>query len=313
MEKSKSKFGQKSTQYKKPRGLVRKEINGMENPEYKDVLAVDPKIEDQEWTVVSFIDPDDGIMENKNIYYFYDFIKAWEYEKTITRFVEFMGFLSQKHRLKLDIMMEDFKEFAQDQKHIISKSSLLDDYKNHIDAHGERLQKEFDEANNFQTNVRGFKVRGNFADKKHAEARACLMREFEEAHDVHVMPVGVWAPFHADAYRTKQVEYLEEELNQLMTKKMENQALADKAFDQRVFDAKKNAMDKNIAQAEKTGNVLTQTMTEEGKLVQVNTMKPAFGPVDEPISTSSLIDNLFGNSNIEVSKKEEPAIEFFDL
>ena len=42
-------------------------------------------------------------------------------------------------------------------------------------------------------------------------------------HDVFVGPVGTWMPWEPEAYRTGRVEYLEEELNQLMHEKNKNE------------------------------------------------------------------------------------------
>ena len=40
-------------------------------------------------------------------------------------------------------------------------------------------------------------------------------------HDVYVGPVGVWMPFHPEAYMTGRVEHLEKELNELNIKDVE--------------------------------------------------------------------------------------------
>ena len=63
---------------------------------------------------------------------------------------------------------------------------------------------------------------------------------------------------------------MEEELNQLHSEKLKNEERAKQAFDQRVKDAKKKAIMENIELAKKSGNVLTQTIDEEGNLVGVN-------------------------------------------
>ena len=47
-----------------------------------------------------------------------------------------------------------------------------------------------------------------------------MLRESDPNHDVYVGPVGVWMPFHPDAYKTGRVEHLEKELNELMHEKI---------------------------------------------------------------------------------------------
>jgi hypothetical protein len=62
---------------------------------------------------------------------------------------------------------------------------------------------------------------------------------------------------------------MEEELNQLHHEKLKNEQKAKEDFEKRVFENKKKAIEKNVELAKKSGNVLTQTMDENGNLVGV--------------------------------------------
>ena len=64
-------------------------------------------------------------------------------------------------------------------------------------------------------------------------------------------------------------EFMEEELNQLHHEKLKNEMKAKEEFDNRVKETKRKAIEENIKKAEKTGNVLTQTLSEDGNLVGV--------------------------------------------
>ena len=59
---------------------------------------------------------------------------------------------------------------------------------------------------------------------------------------------------------------MEEELNALHAEKMKNEELAKKEFEERVRETKKQAIMDNIEKAKSSGNVLTQTIDEEGNL-----------------------------------------------
>ena len=60
---------------------------------------------------------------------------------------------------------------------------------------------------------------------KHNALLDCkLLREVDPNHNVYVGPVGMWMPWEPEAYKTGRVEYLEEELNQLMHEKNQNEA-----------------------------------------------------------------------------------------
>ena len=58
-------------------------------------------------------------------------------------------------------------------------------------------------------------------------------------------------------------------MNQLHHEKLKNEQKAKEDFYKRVFDSKKKAIEKNVELAKKSGNVLTQTMDENGNLVGV--------------------------------------------
>jgi hypothetical protein len=88
-------------------------------------------------------------------------------------------------------------------------------------------------------------------------------------HNTHVGPVGIWMCWDPDAYKTGKIEFMEEELNQLYNEKMKNEEKAKEEFERRVKETKRKAIQENIDLAKKSGNKLTQTITEEGQLVGV--------------------------------------------
>ena len=62
---------------------------------------------------------------------------------------------------------------------------------------------------------------------------------------------------------------MEEELNKLHQEKIKNEKKAKDEFDKRVKETKQKAIEENIAKAEQSGNVLTQTINEDGDLIGV--------------------------------------------
>jgi hypothetical protein len=79
----------------------------------------------------------------------------------------------------------------------------------------------------------------------------------------------MWMPWDPDAYKTGRVEFMEEELNKLHHEKLKNETKAKQEFEQRIKETKKKAIEENVKLAEKSGNVLTQTMDEDGNLIGV--------------------------------------------
>ena len=72
-----------------------------------------------------------------------------------------------------------------------------------------------------------------------------MLREVDPNHNVYVGPVGMWMPWEPEAYKTGRVEYLEEELNQLMNEKNKNEADAKQQFEKRILQAKRDAIEEN--------------------------------------------------------------------
>jgi hypothetical protein len=146
---------------------------------------------------------------------------------------------------------------------------VSDDYKNFLDKYEDKLNEQFNREHSFQTSVRGIKLRGVFPTQEEAEMKCKKLREMDPHHDIFVGPVGMWMPWDPDAYKTGRMEYMEEQLNELHKAKLENEEKAKQEFDRRIKETKKKAIEENIKLAAKSGNVLTQTMDEEGNLIGV--------------------------------------------
>ena len=196
------------------------------------------------------------------------------------------------------------EEFVEEEKSNLFLTTLDDEYKSYIDAKEEQLQKEYNELHEFQTNTRGIKVRGVFGSQEEAEMRCKMLRQEDPHHDVYVGPVGMWMPFHPEAYKTGRVEYLEKELNELMAKKKENDETSKEQFKQRVQEAKKKAIQENIEKASKEGNKLMQSIDEEGNLVNADRMDVPgknllFGDGEnDDVSTADLRKELFESEDV---------------
>ena len=289
----------------KKSGFERKQVNSKVNPKYVDLLEEDKPIAGQKFVCVSFCSPD-KILKEKQIFFFEEFLKKWDFNKSMEKFVQFLNFVSYKYNISFDDVSNDFKDFVKEERESLVNSSMDDEFKTYIDNNEEELQKQFDVAHNFQTNTRGLKIRGAYPTQEEAELRCKMLREIDPNHDVYVGPVGMWMPWDPEAYKTGRVEYMEEELNQLMSEKTKNESNAKAAFEQRVKESKQKAIDENIKNAEKSGNTLTQTIDEQGNLIgvnNVNTQEQSFKE-QENISTADICMELFEGENIVVGKTD---------
>ena len=270
-----------------------------------DLLEEDKAIAGQKFVCVSFVSPE-KVLKQKEVFFFEQFLKKWEFNKSMEKFVQFLNFVSFKYNVSFDDLSNDFKDFVKDEKENLVLTNMTDEYKTYLDNNEEELEKSFGVASNFQTCTRGLKIRGSYPTIEEAELRCKMLRELDPNHDVFVGPVGLWMPWDPEAYKTGRVEYMEEELNQLMHEKTKNEANAKHAFEQRVKESKQKAIEENIKNAEKTGNMLTQSIDEQGNLVGVNNINTQEGTIKEKdtISAADIRMELFEGENIVVGKTD---------
>jgi hypothetical protein len=280
-------------------------VNGQENPKYVDLLDEDKPIAGQKFVCVSFVSPE-SVLKKKELFYFESFLKKWNFNKSMEKFIQFLSFVSYKYNVSFDDLSSDLKEFVKEEGAALNQINLDDEYKTFVDNNEEELEKQFNIANNFTTSTRGLKIRGTYPTIEEAQMRAKLLREADPNHDVFVGPIGMWMPWDPDAYKTGRVEYMEDELNQLMSEKNKNDANAKAAFDERVKESKKEAIKDNIAKAEKSGNVLTQAVDTDGNLVGINnnTQLETLKNSNAEISSADICKELFEGNNIVMGKTD---------
>lgn len=242
--------------------------DGKENPKYVDVLDEDAAIAGQKFTCMSFLSPE-KILTKRELFLFDRFIEQWDFAKSMAKFGDFINFISYKYNLNVENVFQDYNEFCKEEQKMLQEGGVSNDYQNFLDNNEEKLNEQFQREHAFQTSVRGVKVRGSFPTQEEAEQQCKRLREKDPNHDIFVAPVGIWLPWDPNAYKTGRVEFMEEELNKLHQEKIKNEKKAKDEFDKRVKETKQKAIEENIAKAEQSGNVLTQTINEEGDLIGV--------------------------------------------
>lgn len=240
--------------------------NGKENPKYIDLLDEDQPIAGQKFFCASFVSPE-KILEKREMFLFNQFVKEWDFTKSLSKFNDFLSFVSYKYNIKIDGLLENFTEYVNEEKKKLTASSVSDDYAAFLEKNEDRLTAEFNRQNAFQTSVRGMKIRGVFSSKEEADMQCKKLRETDPNHDIFVGPVGMWVPWDPDAYKTGDVQFMEEELNQLYHAKLDNQEKAKQHMEERIKMEKMEAIKRNKEIAEKTGQKLTQNVDEDGNLI----------------------------------------------
>jgi len=277
-----------------------------QNVKYVDLLDEDQPLAGQKFVCLSFLSPE-KILKQKEEFYFEQFIKQYDLFKSLEKFTQFLNFVAYKYKLSFEKLQSDLEEFAKLEKDNIFNISLYAEYKTYIDHNEDKLETLFNRENNFQTSTRGLKVRGCFPSQEEAEMRCKILRELDPNHDILVGPVGIWVPWHPEAYKTGKVEYLESELNDLMNEKQKNEKAAKTEFDKRIKEARKQAIEENIKKAKETGNVLTQTINKDGELVNVKDIisnENGLLKQGELATPDEVRDVLFNTSNVVTEKTD---------
>ena len=292
----------------KPGCTYQNNSDGTPNPKYVDLLEEDKPISGQKFACLSFVSPE-NILVQKNHFLFQEFLKHYDFTKSVQKFSQFLNFLSYKYSINFDDVMKDFQEYTKSEKDTFDTNYVRDEYKNFLDANEERLDDDFNSENAFQTSTRGLKVRGVYSTQEEAELRCKLLREVDPNHDIYVGPVGNWIPWEPEAYKTGRVEYLEDELNQLMNEKNKNEAAAKTEFEKRVLEAKRDAIKENKKIAKETGNKLTQNINKDGQLVGVNnTIENVLGSKEE-VTSADIRKELFEGDNVPRGAAVQDAID----
>lgn len=282
-----------------------------------DLLDEDKPIAEQKFACLSFVSPEKEIKQ-KELFLFEQFTKQYAFNKTAELLTKYSNFLSFKYNLNNEEVAEDLKQFAESEKEDM-QVNITDDYKQFIDKNESSLDEQYGKEQGFQTTVRGIKVRGVFPTQQEAELRCKMLREVDPNHDVYVGPVGIWVPFHPDAYKTGKVEFLEKELNELMHEKHKNEEKAKVAFDQRVKESKLKAIDENMKSAQEHGNKLTQTINEKGELVSIENMNTTEKNLGVNATMEDIQKELFQGDNIVTTQTDHglsevlPAKEVSDV
>ena len=242
--------------------------SGKTNPKYVDLLDEDPPIAGQKFAIMSFVSPE-NILKQREMYLFEAFVKQWGVTTEMNKFIEFLHFVGFKYKINTENVLKDYSEFLKAEEINVKNSNVEEDYKTFLEKNEDRLVEKFQEDHEYQTSVRSCKVRGVFPSEGEAKQYIKKLQDFDKNHNIHICPMGLWVQCDPNPYKTGDLQFLEEELNQLHHEKKKSEEKAKAEFDERVREQKRKAIEENEKMAKKSGNKLTQNIDEEGNLVGV--------------------------------------------
>lgn len=188
-----------------------------------DFLDEDPEIRGQKYVCLSFISPEDVIMQ-KDVFFFHQFLGSFSKDMT-----EFFTNMMEKYAGNSTVcdMMEGLR---QRYDYIFGANELQETYNFFKQSNSDKLESEYLEKNAFQTSVRGIKIRGAYETFPEAQKRAENVRKIDNKFDVYVAQVGCWCPWAPHPENVGDVEYANTQLNTLMKKYKENMDNKDELY-----------------------------------------------------------------------------------
>ena len=214
----------------------------------EDFLDEDPEISGQKVCLISFLSPE-KVIAKKDLFFFQSFLNKYEFQmrvrnlegylaKTIqginqkldAQAVEFdkrdlsgCADLCRESRIRVDTVMDGLQTFIKENEKDMKDSKLREEFDNYLYKNKTKLEEQFSEQNNFQTSVRGVKIRGVYGSRQEAEARSKKLQRTDQVHNIFLGEVGKWLPWDPEPSEVTEQEYAEEQLNTLMKKYKENE------------------------------------------------------------------------------------------
>lgn len=227
-----------------------------------DYLEVDDPIPGQQYVCLSFVSPEELIQSKESF-----------------KVAKFLQSVCKDKDMDFKRTMEQYKDFT---------------YKFQED-----LQKDFDEQNNFQTNVRGLKVRGVYNTKEEANRRAKKLQTLDSDFNVFVGQVGYWLPWDPCADKIEDENFINSQLNDMMDKYKENNINKDLFYEEQKREKVKAAREEVIRKKKEEA---AQKKAVEDKVVQEP--EPELEPELETKS-DDLCPSCPKNNNEPVTNKED--------
>jgi hypothetical protein len=192
-----------------------------------DYLDQDDAIRGQNFVCLSFISPEDAL-KDKEAFFLSAYLKRF-----VSRNNELMSGIETLFPEKTDCVRsirEQYNVFFDEQ-------SINDDYIQFKRQNEIEITDQYTEQNQFQTCVRGIKVRGSYDTLQEAQARAELLRRIDNnKHNIYIAQVGCWCPWAANPDDVGDVVYTETQLNTLMKEYVKNKDSTDAFYDERKRD-----------------------------------------------------------------------------
>jgi hypothetical protein len=195
----------------------------------QDYLEVDSPIPGQNFVCLSFISPE-HVLKNKDRFFASEYVNSLEADED--------GFVK------------------------IKPADFANNFEDYLVVKSNDLEEKFHKENDFQTTVRGVKIRGVYNSQDEASKRAGELQRLDRNFNVYVGQIGYWLPWDANPSDVAENEYMEKELNDLMKQYKSNQIKKDVFYQNQIEETKKAAAIE--AERQKADNAASEAMNALG-------------------------------------------------
>jgi len=289
----------------------------------EDFLDEDNELPGQRFALLSFLSPE-KVLARKDLYFFEQFLKNYEITwktKNLEKFLakQVMDFnakldaeatrlgdadlseaseLCRQARIPVNTVLEEYQRFLKENAKDITTTTIKDSYEDFLFAQGKKMEDDFLAKNNFQTSVRGLKIRGSYSTQEEAAARAKKLQRNDPVHNIYVATVGKWLAWDPNPHDVADQEYAEDELNTLMKAYKENEEQREQFY-------------KQNPEAKKGGKVGVRTEKEVMSVVGPSTeaseaSEAAAAPAAAPAAANTTHAGLFNEKeDLFLKRKNE--------
>ena len=220
----------------------------------KDLLEQDPPIRGQNFACLSFISPEE-ILKRKEDFYFENYIQHFSAKAN-----ELLVGLQSAYPEESDKLRSIHEEF----EYIFNPAKIADSYKNFTGTNSGVLDKEFDSKHEFQTSIRGLKIRGVYDSLPEAQARCEKLRKIDsDKFNIFISEVGVWCPWAPNPNDISDQQYALDSLNTLIHEYDKNVEDRNNYYNERKNDLQARLAKNEQTKAENRANIDQEDLVKD--------------------------------------------------
>lgn len=227
-------------------------MEGLVTTKEQDYLDEDKPIKNQNYCLLSFISPED-VIRNKESYYVKAFLDKFSKDMD-TLFNGLININPDNTELINNIKKEH--------NYLFDVNELDSQYKFSKSVNESDIERLYHKENNFQTSMRGIKVRGVFDTIEEARMRSEFLKKQDKNHNIFIGQVGCWCPWSPNPDDLANQEYSETQLNTLMKEYKKNQESKDEIFEKRKLDSIKSSKLEEVKEDDENVNEVENKMSE---------------------------------------------------